>query len=410
MEHLEGVTIINRRGGRKPPKARDVEPPVFPEDIEAIILRDIAERDRRKRYWNGEGEFEPVFISMADDPELVREFADDPDVLMYTGQRRDRKDPDSWEPFLDRAGNRLVKVIPVLKRDHSHYLYKQDRWGDKRLNLIEGEQAEIKRRSNGSRLKEEELAMDHRSPSRFGWEDLGFHTAPFDLPDFPENVQYWLDTIAWPKYNEISERLIGHLQTVVREHDILLSPPYVDVRIERRKEQEARLVALWDHFNSWWKEKVAHAKEMGRYAPLASKHVASIKMIFETFRLEMGFDTPVMHFWGNTQCTVCGVERKRCIPLDSKEMFCRTCGDVTVEVTEWDPHDILDPGPPQVDWWERAAKLQTKINELYAEAAELSEILPLERYLRYIEVEHIKFDDPSMIFYSAYPEVDDRFV
>lgn len=410
MTHVEGVTIIGRRSGVETRQSRNVPPPVFPEDIEAIILKDVEEKDRRKRYWNGWDEFEPIFICIDDDPELCAEFANDPDYCMWVGERENIKDPNSWKPFIDEHGNRYVKVVLALERDHEHLFNKRDRWIGNQVNLTEGEQAEIKRRSNGSRLKEEELSMDHRSPSKFGWDDLGFQTVYFELPNFPESRQMWLDAEAWPLYNRISERLISHLHNSVKKHRAEGDNRRREVKAKGREEQEQLLNGLFTHFHTWWNKKVDEAKSFGRYAPLASKHVASIYMIIETFRVEMGFDTPIMRFWAKSKCTVCGVEKKGRFALDTTELFCGVCGDLTVEITEWDPHDILDPGPPSVDWWERAAELQSRINALYAEAADLEQIDPLERYLRYIEVEHIKFNDPSMIFYSAYPEIDARFM
>ena len=425
------ITIISRRGGieqrRMPRKARMPADP-FGLEVERAIHKEIARQGMWERYRKGEGEFEPAFFCATDDFFLLQEMASDPYLRFFYGQRTPSG---GWVSFWDEHGNQWVKVVPHPQADFDHVEQKMKRWGDNRVNLTHGEQEEIKRQANGNRLKEEELAMDHRSASSFGWDDLGFHTIPFDLPNLPENVEIWINGSCWPKYNLLHKQLVAKLHNMVEAHKAEGDNRKREVKEQRRKEQEELLNELWKKFWKWWMDVQGRAKARAEARsaaagaseidgvpirhifftelPLTRKQVNSLKMIFETFREKMGFETPVMRFWADTKCTKCDTERRMLLNLSTKVAFCKICGEITAEVLEFESHDILDDGPPEPDWWEVAEELRSRINALYAEGEDLSVIKRLERRLHFIEVEHIKLVDHNNLFYADFT-VDERFV
>jgi hypothetical protein len=122
----------------------------------------------------------------------------------------------------------------------------------------------------------------------------------------------------------------------------------------------------------------------------------------------MGFETPVMRFWAGMKCTKCDAEARMLLPMDATEVYCKLCGTMSAQVTEYEYIPIVH-GRPTTDWWELAERLRTRINDLYAEGAEIEEITRLERRLHFIEVEHIKLVDANNLFYSG-PAIDDRFI
>ena len=420
------IRIISRRGGieqrRAPRKARMPADP-FGLEAEAAIHKEIARQGMWERYREGKGEFEPAFFCAQDDFFALQEMASDPHLRFFYGQMT----KSGWQSFWDQHGNQWIKVVPHPQADFDHVERKMERWGDNRVNLTEGEQAEIKRRSNGNRLREEELAMDHRSPSRFGWDDLGFHTIPFDLPNLPENVEIWINESCWPKYNLLHKQLVNKLHNMIKVHKAEGDNRKREIKAQRKKEQEQMLDELWRKFWKWWMDIQGRAKARAEersdvveidgvpikhitftQMPMTRRQVNSIKMIFEVFRKEMGFELPNIRFWADTKCTKCNTETRMLLKLDTKVAFCKICGEITAEVGEFETHEILDDGPPEPDWWEVAENLRTQINELYAEGADMEEIKRLERRLHFIEVEHIKLVDHNNLFYSDH-NVDERF-
>lgn len=424
---VEGIKIIKRKGGIEERKLPRRQRPADPwSDVEDAIQRSLAVQGMWDRYKKGIGEFEPAFFCASDDFHILQEMASDPFLRFFYGEFVKGV---GWRGFWDAHGNMWVKVVPHPQADHAHVAQKMERWGDNRVNLTEGEQAEIKRRSNGSRLKEEELAMDHRSPSRFCWEDLGFHTVSFDLPDFPENVEHWVaDT--WTRYNRMRAQLIEKLYVMVKDHKADGDNRTKEVRAKRRKEQEEMVNQLWKKFWKWYMNCQGQAKRRAEALaeansgveidgvpinfivqtemPLTRKQVNSLKRIFETFRVHMEFETPVMRWWAGTKCTKCDTEARALLPMTTEVAFCKICAAVTAEVVEMEWAPILDDGPPETDWWELAEQLRRRIADKYAEAAHMDEIRRLERRLHFIEVEHIKLVDANNLFYSDV-SVDERF-
>ncbi|MCK5319426.1 MAG: hypothetical protein KAJ55_16055 [Anaerolineales bacterium] len=420
---VEGIKIIRRRGVEERQAPRSSGDPWA--DAEAAIHKDLKRQGMWARYRAGQGEFEPAFFCASDDYLLLQEMANDPHLRFWYGEKTKR----GWRSFWDEHGNQWVKVVPHPQADHAHVADKQERWGDQRVNLTEGEQAEIKRRSGGNRLKEEELSMDFRSPSRFGWDDLGFHTVSYDLPNFPENVEHWLDG-TWDRYDRFKEQLIHRMYEMVRAHKAEGDNRTKEVKAQRKKEQELMLNTIWKKFWKWWMDAQGRAKARAEDLaaansgveidgvpinfivqtdlPLTKKQVNSLKRIIEVFRLEMGFETPVMRFWAGTKCTKCDAEARMLLPMDAEVAFCKLCGTMNAQVTEYEYIPILNERP-MTDWWELAERLRRQIAGKYAEGAEIEEISRLERRLHFIEVEHIKLVDANNLFYSG-PAIDDRFV
>lgn len=419
---VEGIKIIKRRGVEELEAPRPSADPWA--DAEDAIHKDLERQAMWARYRAGQGEFEPAFFCTSDDYLLLQEMASDPHLRFWYGE----KTKAGWRSFWDEHGNQWVKVVPHPQADHANVLEKLERWGDNRLNLTHGEQAEIQRRSGGSRLKEEELTMDFRSPSRFGWEDLGSHYLSFDLPKFPENVEHWLND-TWDRYDRFRDALIEKL-SLIKEHDIFVTPPYVDTRIQRDEERAIMLNTIWKKFWKWWMDAQGRAKARAEdlaaknsgteidgvpinfivqtEAPLTRKQVNSIKRMIETFRIEMRLDVPVMRFWAGTMCTKCDAEARMLLPMDAEVVYCKVCGTMSAQVTEYEFIPIVHERPT-TDWWELAERLRRQINSKYAEGAEIDEITRLERRLHFIEVEHIKLVDANNLFYSG-PAIDDRFI
>jgi hypothetical protein len=425
---VEGIKIIKRRGVEERQAPRSSADPWA--NVEDAIHKDLERQAMWARYRAGQGEFEPAFFCGTDDYFLLQEMADDPHLRFWYGE----KTKDGWRSFWDEHGNQWVKVVPHPIADHANVLEKQERWGDHRVNLTEGEQAEIKRLSNGNRLKEEELSMDFRSPSRFSWDDLGSHYVAFDLPKFPENVEQWLNG-TWDRYERFHEALIEKL-ILIKEHDIFVTPPYVDTRIQRDEERAVMLTTIWKKFWKWWvasKERAkARAEDLAAKGssdddgnplevdgvpinfvvqtefPLTMKQVNSIKRMIEAFRIEMRLESPVQVFWAGTKCTKCDVEARMLLPMATEVAYCKVCGTMNAQVTEYEFIPFLHERPT-TDWWELAETLRRLISGKYAVAAGLDEIIRLERRLHFIEVEHIKLVDANNLFYSG-PAIDDRFI
>jgi len=438
----DDIRIIGRRGGiesrRVPHSTRQGSPDPFGLEAERAIHKEIDRQGMWERYRNGKGEFEPAFFCGSDDYLLLQEMASDPHLRFFYGEFTKGV---GWRSFWDVHGNQWVKVVPHPQADHANVLEKLERWGDNRVNLTEGEQAEIKRRSGGNRLKEEELAMDHRSESRFGWHDLGFHTVPFDLPNFPENVEQWLNhgtfdedgewvDGCWPRYNRMREQLISIMYDMVKAHKAEGDNRTKAVKAQRKIEQTALLRGRWNDLWKWWMSKQGEAKAdaearaeargdlevdgvtvqfiTNTQMPLTIRQMNSLKRMIEAFRLEMGFEEPVMRFWASTMCTKCDTEARMLLPMTAEVAFCKICGTTNAQVVSMEYCPLLESGPGAPDYWELAEDLRRQIASKFAEGADLEEIKPLERRLHFIEVEHIKLVDHNNLFYGDH-SVDERF-
>ena len=419
------VKVYDRRGAED---TRSVDQQGLDPMLEADrqYEQHLRERAKTQRFWAGEGEFEPAFFDTIDDANLIREMAEDPYLLFLLGQK-DKEG--TWKPFFDQHGTRWLKVVPLPHADWEHLeAFKMPRFGDNSVNITHGEQEEINRLSFGSRLKEEELSMDFRTSSKFLLDDVLFLTVDFELPNFPQDVQKWLDDEAWPNHAKLKAALIDRLAEIrdymVPDKDNRLK----EVKLERRAEQQLRLKRLWGKFWHWWSNKCGHAKKNGVNKPMSNRQLASIKSIFEQFRAGMNFEVPVIRFWARVHCTKCQVSRNTLLPLSYQPMFkeetdevegleeindhddipCDTCGTKTGLVLWFEDHTILD-GRREPDWFDIAQTLSDKINALYRIGASIDEIRPLESRLHFIEVTHIRINADQLLWGEYEHDIDHRF-
>lgn len=421
----EQIKIFDRRGAvdDRPAKAQGIDPW---EEADRMYERHLKEQDKRRRFYAGEGEFEPAMFSTIDDADDIREMAEDPHLLFLLGEKKGK----GWAPFIDEHGTRWIKVVPMPHADWEHVeAFKMPRFGDNRVNLTEGEQMEIKRQSGGSRLKEEELAMDFRSPSKFLIDEAMFITVDFELPNVPENVLEWLEETAWPNHTRLRNRLIERLEAIMKWKVPGKDNRKREVKAIRREWQAKEVNRLWGKFWHWWVKKSEAMKPTG-FRPMTNRQLASIKAVFEEFRAGMNLDKPVMRFWAKVHCLKCNTQRNQLLPLsyaprfeedteeiicleedgDHQKVFCKTCGTTNGMVLWFEEHTIIKAdGHAEPDWFEVAQDLKEKIEALYKIAAEIDEIKPLESRLHHIEHLHIKIDADALLW-GEHDDIDERFI
>jgi hypothetical protein len=302
-------------------------------------------------------------------------------------------------------------------------------FGDLSVNQTEGEQAEIKRQAKGSRLMEDELAGDFRSVSKFLLDDILYSTVDFELPNIPENIIQWLNNIAWPNHNRLRDRIEEMFRDMVSWQPPNMDP--ADPRVDGiRKARAAKEVnRMWGKFWHWWDKKCTKAKDNGQLNPMSRAQLASIKMVFHVFIKEMGFEKPVVKFWARCHCLHCEMNRNVLLPLnyqpvfetksdepftaedvkEEKRLFCEICGTESGIVLWYEKHEILDTSHKQQDWFAIAQDLKERIDSLYAEAADLEEIKPLERNLNWIEHIYLRYDADQLLW-GQYEDIDERYV
>lgn len=419
------VKVHDRRGAvdTRPVEEQGIVHPML--DADRLYEQHLKERAAVQRFWAGEGEFEPAFFDTIDDANDIREMAEDPYLLFLLGQK-DKEG--TWRPFIDQHGTRWIKVVPMPHADWEHLeSFKMPRFGDNSVSLTHGEQEEIHRKAGGSRLKEDELAGDFRTSSKFLLDDILFLTVDFELPNFPEDVQRWLDREAWPNHANLKASLIERLSEIFSYKVPGKDNRLKEVRAERRAEQELRLKRLWGKFWHWWMDKCGHAKKNNVHKPMTNRQLASIKSIFEQFRAGMNFEVPVIRFWAFVHCTKCNVARNMLLPLSYQPVFkeetdevigldeindhadipCDTCGTKSGVVLWFEDHTILD-GRREPDWFDIAQTLSDKINALYGIGASIDEIKPLESRLHFIEVTHIRIDADQLLW-GEHDAIDGRY-
>lgn len=419
------IEVHDRRGAQdtRPVEEQGIANPML--EADRLYEKHLKERAKIKRFWAGEGEFEPAFFDTIDDANEIREMAEDPYLLFLMG-KKDKEG--TWKPFFDEHGTRWIKVVPLPHADWDHLeAFKMPRFGDNSVNLTHGEQEEVRRLSGGSRLREEELSMDFRTSSKFLLDDILFTTVDFELPNFPEDVQKWLDDEAWPNHANLKASLIERLSEIFTYKVPGEDNRLIKVRAKRRAEQELRLKRLWGKFWHWWSNKCGHAKKDGRRKPMSNRQLASIKSIFEQFRAGLNLDVPVIKFWATVHCTKCQVQRSTLLPLTYQPMFkeetdevigldeindhanipCETCGTDSGVVLWFEDHTILD-GRREPDWFDIAQTLSDKINALYSIGASIDEIRPLESRLHFIEVTHIRMDADQLLW-GEFDAIDSRY-
>lgn len=455
------VTVFDRRGAQdNRPIAKQMLDPW--EEADRMYAKLLSEQDKRRRYWEGLDEFEPALFNTLDDAEELREMAADPHLMFVTSVLMERKryeelqreckdmhelwlrarpTKDPKEPVRVRFieplfsigvkeptdWNVWVKVVPLPHADWEHVSeFKMPRFGDLRVNLTHGEQEEVRRESGGSRLKEEELAMDFRSPSKFLIDETLFLTVGFELPNVPADVIEWLDDVAWPTHDALRERLKMRLRRImnwkVPNHDNRKR----EIKAIRRAFQAKMLNRFWGKLWNWWERKCEEMKPTGK-RPMTNRQLASIKALFEQTRVALGLDKPVVKFWARVHCTHCETQFNRLLPLSYAEeyvedtddvdnifetsnhnaVYCRTCKNETGVVLWFEEHSVIKERE-EVDWFEIAQDLKEKIAALYTVAADLEEIKPLENRLQFIEHMYIKIPADQLLW-GEYDAIDERY-
>lgn len=456
----EKVTIYDRRGAVDDrPLAKQMLDPW--DEAEAAYAQLINQQDKRRRYWEGIGEFEPALFNTLDDSDDLREMATDPKLYFVTSVlieraelenlRRNCKDEhEVWlkarpaskpkdpvrlrfiEPIYSSGvidptdWNVWVKVVPLPHNDWAHVEWKMENYGDLRVNLTHGEQEEVKRESGGSRLREEELAMDFRSPSKFLLDEALFITVDFELPNVPEDVIKWLDETAWPNHDTIRDRLKVRIRRIMAWKVPNKDNRLREVKAIRRNFQSRLLNRFWGKFWTWWIRKCEEMKPTGK-RPMTNRQLASIKALFEMARSTLNLEKPEIKFWARVHCTHCKTEFNRLLPLSYMEqrqededdvdsfvetsnhnpVVCRTCGNETGVVLWFEEHSIINERE-EVDWFEVAQDLKEKIEALYKVASDLREIKPLENRLAFIEHMYIKIDADQLLW-GEHDAIDERF-
>lgn len=422
---MDKINVYDRRGANdsRPIDEQGLDPLL---ELDGMYEKHLRERAKIDRFWAGKGEFEPAFFDTIDDANEIREMAEDPYLLFLLGKKDKKK---VWRPFIDQHGTRWVKVVPLPHADWEHLEYfKMPRFGDNSVNLTHGEQEEIRRLSGGSRLKEDELAGDFRTSSKFLLDETMFTTVDFELPNFPQDVQRWLDDEAWPNHARLKASLTERLAEIFTYKVPGKDNRLTKVREERRAEQAKQLKALWGRFWHWWMNKCGHAKKRKVHKPMTNRQLASIKAIFEQFRAGLNLEVPVIRFWARVYCTKCNVSRNALLPLAYQPMFkeetdevldleeindhdpvpCETCGTDSGVVLWFENHTILD-GRREPDWFDIAQTLKERINALYLIGASIDEIKPLESRLHFIEVTHIRLDADQLLWGEYEHDIDQRF-
>jgi len=464
--------VYDRRGAvdNRPIEQQGIDPW---EKDEAMYARLIERKDRFKRYWAGTDEFEPALFNTLDDAEELREMATDPMLYFVTGVTMERaelialriqckdehevwlkarpaKDPKDpvrvqfMEPLFSIGvkeptdWNVWVKVIPLPHADWEHVSeFKMPRWGDLSVNLTEGQQADVKRESNGSRLKEEELAMDFRSPSKFLLDEALFITVDFELPNVPEDVVKWLDETAWPTHDKLRERLLKWIAHLVHWKAPGMDNRRREVKAIRRAFQARMLNRLWGKFWHYWMTKCEEMKPTGK-RPMTNRQLASIKALFEQMKATLNLDKPEIKFWARVHCRKCETQFNRLLPLSYEPQYdriedggevngaietsnhtiikCNTCEAKAGQVLWFEEHSvIMERGVP--DWFEIAQDLKEKIAALYGAVnlsdhgtpVDLEEIKPLENRLHFIEHMYIKIPADQLLW-GEYDAIDERFI
>jgi len=425
------IKVYDRRGAvdDRPANTQGIDPW---EEADRMYQQHLKEQDRRRRFYAGEDEFEPAMFSVVDDADDIREMAEDPYLLFLLGEK---KGQGNWVPFIDEHGTRWIKVVPMPHADWEHVeAFKMPRFGDNRVNLTHGEQEEVRRASMGSRLREEEMAMDFRSPSKFLLDEATFATVDFELPNVPEDVLKWLEETAWPNHTRFRNRLFERLTHIMTWKVPGKDNRKREVKAIRRDWQAKQVNILWGKFWHWWVNKSKAMKETG-HRPMTNRQLASIKAIFEEFRAGMNLDKPVMRFWAKVHCLKCNTQRNQLLPLSyaprfeeetsvsnpkneiicleekahTEKIFCKTCGTKNGMVLWFEEHTIIkEDGHAEPDWFEVAQNLKDKIEALYKVAAELEEIRPLEASLHHIEHLHIKIEADALLW-GEHDEIDERF-
>jgi len=464
---VSNAQVYDRRGAvdDRPLDQQGIDPMI---GSESKILQAIEKQDRQRRYWDGLEEFEPALFNVLDDGDDLREMAADPHLMFVTGVTMERKDLIAlsikhkgdlhamWldaRPAKDLAKvkdparlnfmeplysigvkeptdwNVWVKVIPLPHADWEHVSeFKMPRYGDLSVNLTEGEQAEVKRKSMGSRLKEEELAMDFRTSSKFLLDEALFVTVDFELPNVPEDVIEWLEDTAWPTHDAMRDWLLRRVKSLLKWKVVGKDNRRREVKALRRQFQASMLNKLWGKFWQRWTLRCEEMKLTGK-RPMTNRQLASIKAIFEQTRAALNLEKPVIKFWARVHCTNCVTEFNRLLPLSYEpqhatieeggdlESFletsnhepvkCRSCEQHAGVVLWFEEHSvIMERGKP--DWFEVAQDLKEKIAALYRIASDVDEIKPLESRLHYIEHMHIKIPSDQLLW-GEYDAIDARF-
>lgn len=464
----EKVTIYDRRGAvdDRPTEQQGIDP--WLEDQRAFN-KHLKARDKRRRYWEGLEEFEPALFNTLDDAEELRELAADPHYMFVTSVLMERmdylrlcaehrndmhqvwikarpcKDPKKakdlvrvrfMEPLYSIGvkeptdWNVWVKVVPLPHADWEHVSeFKMPRFGDLSVNLTEGEQMEVKRESGGSRLKEEELAMDFRSPSKFLLDEALFITVDFELPNVPQAVVDWLEETAWPNHDAFRERLEKWIAHLVHWKAPGRDNRRKETKAIRRAFQARMLNVLWGKFWNWWTVHCEAMKATGK-RPMTNRQLASIKAMFEQAKATLNLPKPVIKFWARVHCTNCETQFNRLLPLsyepehatieeggdleshietsNHEPVKCGACKQHAGVVLWFEEHSVIkERGKP--DWFEIAQDLKEKIAALYKVAADIDEIKPLENRLHYIEHMHIKIPSDQLLW-GEHDAFDERFI
>lgn len=459
------VTIYDRRGAvdDRPIAMQGIDPW---DEAEAAYAKLIAQRDKRRRYWEGEDEFEPALFNTLDDGDDLREMATDPMLYFVTGvlieradlenlrrtckdehevwiKARPVKDPDKAkdpvslrfiEPLYSIGvkeatdWNAWVKVVPLPHADWSHVEWKMENFGDNSLNLTHGEQEEVRRASGGSRLKEEELAMDFRTSSKFLLDEALFITVDFELPNVPEDVVKWLDETAWPNHDRFRERLTAWITHLVHWKVPGKDNRRKEVKAIRRAFQARMLNRLWGKFWHWWIRKCDEMKPTGK-RPMTNRQLASIKALFEQMKATLNLNAPLIRFWARVHCTHCSAQFNRLLPLsyepeheriedggdieslietsNHEPVKCGACKQHAGVVLWFEEHSVIKERG-ETDWFEVAQDLKEKIAALYKVAADLEEVRPLENRLMFIEHMYIKIDADQLLW-GEHDAIDERF-
>jgi hypothetical protein len=467
---MDQVNIYDRRGAQdaRPVEQQGLDPLL---ELDKVYEKHLVKQDARQRRWEGTDEFEAAFFNTLDDYLDLQEMAEDPSLYFTVGVTtskdeffqlssvwknkfelwdklrpapRDKEgkykgdvirinfvtplydigttEPTSWDVW--------VKVSPIIEVDWDHVeSFKMPRFGDNSVNLTHGELEDVRRQSGGSRFREDELAGDFRTSSKFLLDDVLFTTVEYELPDFPENVQKWLDDEAWPNHENLKASLKERLSEILAYKMVPGKDNRLkEVKAERREEQAKRLKALWGRFWHWWMNKCGYAKKRGVHKPMTNRQLASIKAVFEQFRAGLNLEVPVIKFWARVHCTKCSVSRNYLLPLTYQPMFeeetddiasleencdydtilCETCKTKTGMVLWFEDHTILEKRATP-DWFDIAQRLKERINALYMIGASIDEIKPLESYLWHIEVTHIKIDADQLLWGEYGDTIDQRF-
>lgn len=462
---MEKIKIYDRRGAVDDrPKEKQMLDPW--DESERAYAKHFAEQDKRRRYWEGQDEFEPALFNVLDDAEDLREMATDPMLYFVTGVvmerddltalRRDCKsEHEVWikaRPCKDPAKakdpvrlrfmeplysigvieptdwNVWVKVVPLPHADWEHVAeFKMPRYGDLRVNLTHGEQEEVRRESGGSRLKEEELAMDFRSPSKFLLDETLFITVDFELPNVPQNVIEWLEETAWPGHDNTRDALKRRIRRIINWKVPNQDNRRREIKAIRRAFQAKMLNRMWGKFWSQWVRRCKEMEPTG-HRPMTNRQLASIKALFEQCKRALNLEKPEIRFWARCHCFECDTQFNRLLPIVYQDTYvegtndrngafetnykrlivkCYTCENISGQVLWYEEHSVIEKRE-ETDWFEVAQDLKEKIDALYKIAADVEEIKPLENRLAFIEHMYIKIPAEQLLW-GEYDAIDERF-